>query len=232
MDLETAQSFLERQESALFKAEQMRNLHAEQVQKNRQQQEHQRGSIAARFRQDLEVRRARGEAQLLQSEAALAHIRRKLAALQLLKTTLEQLNKARAANVSAPLQAKLAPYLEKLFGVQAQVVFDAQYVPIQLRRQVDGLWHSFAVKDLSVGTREQLALLVRLAYADVLREAGAASLLVFDDVLAYSDPSRQQQFASALLDASQRHQILLLSCNPAHWSGLNAQPSVHRLALP
>lgn len=232
MEIERAQAFLAQREAEMNELERLETTKLMEIQRNRQQQEHCRGSMAVRFRQDLEVQAARAQASLRQLESALAQSRRKLAALQLLKAKLDQLNSSRAANLAAPLQSKLAPSLERLFGVPTQVVFDSQYVPIQLRRNIAGEWHSFAVKELSIGTREQLALLVRIAYADVLREAGAASLLVFDDVLAYSDPVRQQQFADVLTEAAQRHQIILLSCNSAHWSSLARSAHVHRLGLP
>lgn len=232
MDIEAAQAHLQARDSALAEAERLRKALADALQENRHQQEHQRGSISARFRQDLEVQLARTEAKLAQAARGLAQTRRKIAALQYLKRTLGRLQQERAGQVAAPLQEKLAPYLERLFGVPAQVEFDAQFVPVHLRRCLDGSWQNFAIEALSTGTREQLALLVRLAYADVLRDAGAASLLVFDDVLAYSDPQRQREFANVLLEAANRHQIVLLSCHPAHWAELANHPSVHQQSLP
>jgi uncharacterized protein YhaN len=73
---------------------------------------------------------------------------------------------------------------------------------------------------LSFGAREQLALIARLAYADVLQEAGRPTLLLLDDVLAHSDPHRLARMKPVLYDAATRHQVLLFSCHPEQWHDL------------
>ncbi|MEX7381185.1 ATP-binding protein, partial [Pseudomonas aeruginosa] len=44
--------------------------------------------------------------------------------------------------------------------------------------------------DLSRGTQEQLAVLTRLAFADMLLEQGVPVSLILDDPLVYSDDTR------------------------------------------
>ncbi|MDT1064367.1 AAA family ATPase [Paracoccus sp. CPCC 101403] len=66
--------------------------------------------------------------------------------------------------------------------------------------------------DLSRGTQEQLAILTRLAFADLLLEDGAPISLILDDPLVYSDDARLETMTDILQEASQRMQVILLTC--------------------
>jgi len=65
--------------------------------------------------------------------------------------------------------------------------------------------------DLSRGTQEQLSVLTRLAVADLLLERGAPVSLI-DDPLVYSLDSRLEAMIEVLEKASERMQIILLTC--------------------
>lgn len=65
------------------------------------------------------------------------------------------------------------------------------------------------VQALSVGTREQLALLVRLTIAEAL---GAPLLL--DDLLTHTDPGRAAWFRQTLRLAAQKTQVVVITCRP------------------
>jgi len=71
---------------------------------------------------------------------------------------------------------------------------------------------SEACADLSRGTQEQLAILTRLAFADLLLEDGAPISLILDDPLVYSDDARLETMTEILQDAAQRMQVILLTC--------------------
>jgi len=74
-----------------------------------------------------------------------------------------------------------------------------------------------SLASLSFGTQEQLGVLTRLAYADVLRDAGKPTLIVLDDALVHTDDKRREQMKRALFDAATRHQILMLTCHGEAW---------------
>jgi uncharacterized protein YhaN len=85
---------------------------------------------------------------------------------------------------------------------------------------------------LSFGAREQMGVISRLAYADLLKEAGRPTLIILDDALVHSDEQRLAQMKRVLFDAAQRHQVLLFSCHPGRWRdmgvpvrSLEAEPS-------
>ena len=74
--------------------------------------------------------------------------------------------------------------------------------------------------ELSFGAREQLGLISRLAYADLLREAGRPTLLILDDALVHSDAERLSHMKRVIFDAAQRHQLLLFTCHPEDWQDM------------
>jgi recombinational DNA repair ATPase RecF len=79
-------------------------------------------------------------------------------------------------------------------------------------------------KRLSHGTREQVALALRLAMAQLLAADHDGCLpLVLDDAFTHADKDRLEKLKSLLYQASQSGlQILLLSCHPENYSGLGA----------
>lgn len=107
-----------------------------------------------------------------------------------------------------PITESMAPYLKILFPDSEPVIdeeFSLQYI---LR---NGVREPF--ENLSIGTREQLAILLRLAYADLLAEKGASVPLILDDALVNSDDLRREKMKQILHRASKKHQIILLTCH-------------------
>jgi uncharacterized protein YhaN len=76
---------------------------------------------------------------------------------------------------------------------------------------------------LSVGTRDQLATLVRLALA-----AHVKSVLVLDDQLAHSDEKRLSWFRSRLMKSvhEHQHQIIVFTCRPLDYVVAEQIPGV------
>lgn len=125
--------------------------------------------------------------------------------------------------LQAPLQQHLNRYLQLLFP-EASLRVDENLIPEVLERtSVRGEEHG-RFEELSFGSREQMALISRLAYADLLQEADRPTLLILDDALVHSDSERLAQMKRVLFDASQRHQILLFSCHPENWKDLGVVP--------
>jgi uncharacterized protein YhaN len=84
--------------------------------------------------------------------------------------------------------------------------------------------------DLSVGAREQLAVLTRLAAATLVSADGGVPV-VFDDVLGFSDPGRLALVATAFEAAADACQIIVLTCDPARFRHL-ARATTHCLTAP
>jgi uncharacterized protein YhaN len=71
-----------------------------------------------------------------------------------------------------------------------------------------------------VGAREQMGIIARLAYADLLQEAGRPTLLILDDALVHTDEDRLRQMKRVICDAAARHQVLIFTCHPDAWRDL------------
>jgi hypothetical protein len=66
--------------------------------------------------------------------------------------------------------------------------------------------------DLSRGTQEQLSVLTRIAFADMLLEQGQPVSLILDDPLVYADDARLDVMVEILSEAAERMQVILLTC--------------------
>jgi uncharacterized protein YhaN len=81
---------------------------------------------------------------------------------------------------------------------------------------------------LSIGAKEQIAVLTRLAFADLLRERGTIAPVILDDALVNTDPSRFKRMMLAIRRAAKNLQIIVLTCDEAKW--LQEGMAVARLA--
>jgi uncharacterized protein YhaN len=72
---------------------------------------------------------------------------------------------------------------------------------------------SLPYRSLSVGAREQLSLLARLACALLVDPEEGVPLLL-DDALGHSDPGRLEAMAGVLSLAAARSQVVILTCSP------------------
>lgn len=127
--------------------------------------------------------------------------------LELLRNTLRLAGEEVSRTFLGPVTQRAARYVNRILP-NSDLSFDEDLGLKALRRHgIDE-----ASDDLSRGTQEQLAVLTRLAFADLLLEKGAPVSLILDDPLVYSDDSRLEVMTDILLDASKRMQIILLTC--------------------
>jgi energy-coupling factor transporter ATP-binding protein EcfA2 len=146
-------------------------------------------------------------------------------ALDLLHGRLEAKRQELTRRLRAPLQARIDHYLRLLFPKAALEIGD-DLLPRLLTRPASQGDECGAVSELSHGAREQMGVLTRLAYADLLKDAGRPTLVILDDALVHSDTGRLERMKRVLFDAAQRHQVLLFTCHPAAWRdmGVVARP--------
>lgn len=170
----------------------------------------------------LEEERARQQLALQAVQRRCRELQQRAAALDLLLERLESHRRALTQRLQAPLQKHVQHYLQLLFP-QAQLAIGEDLAPGQLTRTDDrGTQQAGPVGALSFGAREQMGVISRLAYADLLREAGRPTLIILDDALVHSDAQRLAQMKRVLFDAAQRHQVLLFTCHPELWRDLGA----------
>ena len=135
----------------------------------------------------------------------------------------EELTRAAAEMRGAyltPVVDRLRPWLARLWPDAEPHLDPTSLAPIGLRRGGE----PEPLGTLSVGTREQLAVLVRLGLAQLLLEReGEAPCIVLDDALVYADETRFETMKLILKRASRATQILILTCRPRDYAGLAEQ---------
>lgn len=181
-----------------------------------------RSGLQALNAEALEEQLAAASQAAEQSAQRLREVERRAAALNLLQDLLGQQRQALTKRLQAPLQAHIQHYLPLLFP-QADLLVDEQLQPRQLVRQQAGGAVSDALEALSYGAREQMGLISRLAYADLLQASGRPTLIILDDALVHSDNQRLDDMKRILFDAARRHQILLFTCHADKWQDLGVQ---------
>ena len=70
---------------------------------------------------------------------------------------------------------------------------------------------------LSVGAKEQLGILTRLAAGQIVAKQGGVPLII-DDALGYSDPTRLETMGAAIAAAGKQCQIIILTCTPGRFT--------------
>ena len=75
---------------------------------------------------------------------------------------------------------------------------------------------------LSVGAREQVAVITRIALADILRGANRPSAIILDDALVNTDEARLHRMHLVLQRAARTMQILILTCRERDFVQLGA----------
>jgi len=139
-------------------------------------------------------------------------------ALALLQTTLRTAADEAKATFNAPLSARLTPYIQNLFPDATPLV-----TPNFSIRALDRNGVEEPFLHLSDGTREQIAILARLAFADMLQDQGLPALIVLDDALAFSDDRRLARMVAILAEAATRMQVIILTCREDQFAGIEAR---------
>lgn len=128
-------------------------------------------------------------------------------ALEFLRRTLSQVGDETARTFLGPVTRRVAHYIEQILpGAEPQ--FNEEMTLTALTRGMT----AESSGDLSRGTQEQLAVLTRLAFADLLLDKGAPVSLILDDPLVYSDDSRFELMTDILTKAGERMQVILFTC--------------------
>ncbi|MGY6569522.1 MAG: ATP-binding protein, partial [Salinarimonas sp.] len=136
-------------------------------------------------------------------------------ALQLLHETIAATLAEGRERFLAPVKQHLAPYLATLFP-GAEIDLNEDFAPTGIARA--GTPEGY--DQLSHGTREQIAVLVRLALGTMLAEKGRAAPIILDDALVFSDDGRIEAMFDALTRAARHQQVIILTCRDRAFTAL------------
>ena len=159
-----------------------------------------------------------------QAIAGRARLQADAQAWDLLAATLSTSERDAKEAFLEPVLKRVDPFLRLLLP-EARVTLDEETLEITGVTR-DGREEPYEA--LSVGTREQLSILVRLAFAVYLREKGYPAAVILDDALVYADDDRFERMQLALRKAAETVQILILTCRPRDWRQFGAP--IRRLA--
>ncbi|MDO8863966.1 AAA family ATPase [Haliea sp. E1-2-M8] len=163
------------------------------------------------------------EQALAEAEDTLAATERRAAAAKLLWETLNAQRDASRQAYVAPLRDGIRSLGKIVFGSDFDIVLGEDWTILDVIR--DGKTIPF--DSLSVGAKEQLGILTRLAAARIVAGQGGVPVII-DDALGFSDPSRLQSMGAAIAAAGRDAQVVVLTCTPGRFMYLG-QVGVRRL---
>lgn len=165
------------------------------------------GTIESEGGLGLADRTAAASEEVEVARLALQRITDEAQTLKVLRSTLDAARNETSAKFVGPVAARAKRHIERLLP-GCELTFSEDLGLESVIRA--GMEESCA--SLSRGTQEQLAVLTRIAFADMLLEQGKPVSLILDDPLVYSDDARLDTMIEILSEAATRMQVVLLTC--------------------
>lgn len=144
---------------------------------------------------------------------------REVAVLTLLLSTLRAAETDAKERYLSPVLQRVRRYLRLLFP-NAEIAIDEDFHIVDVIRE-NG--HKESFEHLSMGTQEQIAVLVRLAFAEMLVEKGHPATVVLDDALVFSDDQRMGRMFDILNMVGKKVQIIVLTCREQLFEGIGGK---------
>ncbi len=166
------------------------------------------GAIAANAALGAEEELTERRGEMHAAEARATRYAAEAQALRRLRDALDAARTQARETFFEPILRELAPLL-RLIHPDAHLVLDeASLLPVGLAR--NGTEEPLDI--LSGGTAEQIAILTRLAFANLYARAGKVLPIILDDALVHSDDARIVSMFDALTMAAKDQQIIVLTC--------------------
>lgn len=171
-----------------------------------------RASLKARGEHGLHDKLEDARSRLAHAEADRARVRRRAAAAKLLLDTLVRNRDAARRAYVAPLRDQMTRLGRVVFGDTFELDLNDDL------RIATRTWRGRTVPfdSLSAGTKEQLAIIERMA-ASILVAGEEGVPVIFDDALGYSDESRLAAMGAVLGLAGRDCQVIVLTCYPERY---------------
>jgi uncharacterized protein YhaN len=173
-------------------------------------------TIAALADEGIEERLASLAEARAESEARAARYEAEVRALTRLRRALDEARTLARDAYFGPVLRELQPLLSILYPGAQLTIDDTSLLPATLTR--NGQAESLDI--LSGGTREQVAILTRLAFARLFAASGRPVPVILDDALVHSDDDRIEAMFDALHRTGRDQQILVLTCRQRAFAAL------------
>ena len=146
-------------------------------------------------------------------------IARDVQVLNLLLSTLRAAEQDAKKRYLSPVLNRVRPYLQLLFP-GAEITIDENLHIVGVVREAG---YEEAFHHLSMGTQEQIAVLIRLAFAEMLVEQGQPATVILDDALVFSDDRRMSRMFDILNMAAQNVQVIIFTCREQLFEALGGR---------
>ena len=158
--------------------------------------------------------------QLAELQSRIRREKLRMEATRLLYDTVTTCKAAMVAAVAAPVERTATHMLGRIAGPRlGSVRLTESFVPAGVRPELAA--EPVDLANLSGGEQEQLFLIIRLALGQVLARE-ERQLVVLDDVLNATDTGRLARVLTLLEECADRLQIVILTCHPERYRGLEA----------
>lgn len=135
-------------------------------------------------------------------------VEREVQVLGLLLMNLQVAEQEAKERYLSPVLNRVRPYLQLLFpGAEITIDDDLRIVGVVRETGYEEAFHH-----LSMGTQEQIAVLIRLAFAEMLVEQGHPATVILDDALVFSDDRRMNRMFDILNMAARNVQVVIFTC--------------------
>lgn len=145
---------------------------------------------------------------------------REVQVLSLLLSTLRGAEQEAKERYLSPVLNRVRPYLQLLFP-GAEITIDEN---LHITGVVREAGYEEAFHHLSMGTQEQIAVLVRLVFAEMLVEQSRPATVVLDDALVFSDDRRMGRMFDILNMVARTVQVIILTCREQLFEELGGRP--------
>ncbi|MDP3277221.1 MAG: hypothetical protein Q8Q09_18675 [Deltaproteobacteria bacterium] len=199
-----------RRRAALAQATQQLAAHADERNRTRDALSRHSGELDEVARQGRFDQLQENERLLEDAESDLAQLAETAQSVRLLKRIAAKEYLDAADSLLLPVRQAAASLLPMLWRESALQLESGGWKVKSLIR--NGVAEEFG--ELSGGAREQLAVIVRIALAQVLARDRSAMPLILDDILGWTDDERLRRMLQVLEKASQQMQVILLTCHP------------------
>jgi len=167
---------------------------------------------------DIHQKEGNLEARLNSLKQKVERLNRDAQAWKLLDSLVTDHKKEQIQSLAAPVKHQVDAWLTRVTGpIYTGLEFSDELIPVGVRVYP---WDIQApLGELSYGTQEQLNVLVRLAIGWVISQH-EPQVVVLDDRLVNTDPGRLDELRFILQEASEKVQLILLTCHPSRYSGI------------
>ena len=184
----------------------------------RDEEKSEEGRIAHMSAQGPYTELALAEEEVGRLEQEVKHEELRVAGIRLLYDTIVQCREEAMATITGPVEAAATRILRRVAGTRlGGIQFGESFEPSHVSPELAGT--SVSLDCVSGGEKEQIYLATRLALAEVLAKE-KRQLVVFDDVLTATDTGRLARIMTVLEEIAQRLQVLILTCHPERYRGL------------